>query len=278
MIREIPDPVTPEQIAGFIEIKQVTFVYPPRKKFGDEKEVLKDDKGGDIPKKRKKVLDEVSLSIDAGSRVAIVGPSGGGKSTLVSLIQRAYDPTSGFVEIDGINIRNLNLREFCRHIGIVDQGSLTINLSIRENVALGSQKPMTDEEIIECCRLAQLDVSSFDDGLDTVVGDMGSGISGGERQRIAIARAIASDPRILIFDEPTSSLDAMTEAKIKETIKQVSKGRTTIIIAHRLSTIQDCDEIFVMEKGKITASGTHSRLLDTSPTYRKFAEEQRIDF
>jgi ABC-type multidrug transport system fused ATPase/permease subunit len=258
--KEIDNPVVLLDMAGFIAFKNVSFAYP-----------TKDGERG------KSVVKNVSALFRAGEKVAIVGPSGSGKTTLITLLLRGYDPTAGAIEVDGHNLRNLSLKDYYRHIAVVDQSSLMMDMSIRDNIQLGAREPLADEDILSICRLVELEMDKFDKGLDTSVGEMGNAVSGGERQRLAIARALAANPKILVLDEATASLDAIVEAKIKRAIEIASRGRTTIVIAHRLSTVQHADRIFVMENGEIAAAGTHRELLRTSGLYMQLVQEQMIE-
>jgi ATP-binding cassette subfamily B protein len=259
-IREIDDPVHLKEVAGFINFRHVSFAFPK----------VDGTKG-------KTVVDDVSFYVNVGEHVAIVGPSGSGKTTLMTLLQRGYDPDAGVVEVDGHNLRNLALDDYYRHVAVVDQSSLMMDMSIRDMIQMGARRQLSDEEIILICRMVELDVNKIDGGLDKKVGEFGGSVSGGERQRIAIARALASDAKILILDEPTSSLDAIAEAKLRRALETASRGRTTITIAHRLVTVQGSDRIFVMEDGRITGSGTHHELLRSSGLYMQLVHEQKIE-
>lgn len=270
-IREIEDPVWLKTVEGFIDFKNISFTYPPTLQQDEDIDEVIVEK-----KPPKTILHGVNFSIRASERVAIVGPSGSGKSTLIRLLLRGYDPTKGSISIDGYDLQKLSLREYYRHVAVVDQSSLMLDMSIRDNIQLGSQILLTDEAIIMLCKLMELDMDSFDSGLDTKVGQDGDKVSGGERQRLAIARALASNPRILILDEATASLDGIAEAKIQRAIDVASEGRTTIIIAHRLATVQHADRIFVLEDGRISAEGTHRELLRNSSLYMELVEKQKI--
>ena len=224
------------------------------------------------------VLDGIDLDIDPGTTVALIGHTGSGKTTLASLVPRFYDVTEGAVEIDGVDVRDIAVRSLRGEIGLVPQDPFLFSASVRENIGFG-RLDATDEQIEHAARLAQAHefVAELPDGYDTVIGERGITLSGGQRQRIAIARALVVDPRILIFDDATASVDATTEAKIKLGLREAMKGRTTIIIAHRLSTISLADEIIVLDGGTIAARGTHDDLLASSPVYREVYEHGLLE-
>ena len=208
------------------------------------------------------VLHHISITIPHGQSVALVGPSGGGKSTVCSLIPRFYDVTAGSVTIGGQDVRTVSLKSLRRNIGIVQQDVYLFSGTIRENISYG--KPdASDEEIRRAAQLADLDefVSTLPDGYDTFVGERGTRLSGGQKQRISIARIFLRDPDILILDEATSALDNESERYIQRSLDRLSKNRTTITIAHRLSTIRDADRIYVIENGRVAEQGTHEELL-----------------
>lgn len=244
---------------GRVEFKQVSFHYQT------ERPILKN----------------ISFEIKPGQKVALVGASGSGKSTLVKLLFRFYDPVVGQVMIDGQDTRNVTQHSLRRAIGIVPQDTVLFNDTIRENVRYG-QPGASDEEVDEAIRLAHLDkfVQSLPQGLETRVGERGLKLSGGEKQRVAIARTILKRPPILVFDEATSSLDSESEKAILSAIDEVSKGHTSLVIAHRLSTIVDADQIIVLEQGCIVEQGTHAQLLSRNGAYANLwtAQKSRNNF
>ncbi len=219
------------------------------------------------------VLDGIDLEIPAGRTIALIGRTGSGKTTLATLVPRFYDVAAGRVLVDGIDVRHLVRRSLRREIGVIAQDPFLFSASIRDNIALGM--PDAPVEAVEAAaRAAQAHefILELPHGYDTVVGERGITLSGGQRQRIAIARALLIDPRILILDDATASVDATTEAKIRAGLREVMRDRTTIIIAHRLSTIALADEVAVLEDGRITARGTQAELLETSPVFREIHE------
>jgi ATP-binding cassette subfamily B protein len=225
--------------------------------------------------KTAEVLDGVNISIDAGKTVALVGPSGGGKTTLCSLLPRFYDVTSGFVTIDGKDVRDVTLKSLRSNIGIVQQDVYMFAGSVRDNISYG--KPdATDEEIIEAAKNANIHdfVMSLADGYDTYVGERGTRLSGGQKQRLAIARVFLKNPKILILDEATSALDNESERHIQASLEQLAKDRTTIVIAHRLSTIRNADEIIVINHKGIQERGSHETLLSQNGLYAKYYNMQ----
>jgi subfamily B ATP-binding cassette protein MsbA len=214
------------------------------------------------------VLKDISFEVRPGEMVALVGPSGAGKSTLIQLLHRFYDPTDGRIEIDGIDIKTVQRASLYRQVGLVPQETILFGGSIKENIHYG-KLDATDGEIIEAAKSANAHgfITAFPKGYDTIVGEKGINLSGGQRQRIAIARAILKNPRLLILDEATSSLDNESEAAIQEALDRLMEGRTTFVIAHRLTTIQKADRIFVMDKGRIVEEGTHAELLERRGLY-----------
>jgi len=229
---------------------------------------------GYLDKETRPVLHDVDLDIPAGRTVAIVGATGSGKTSLVSLISRLYDPTVGRVLLDGADVSRVQLRSLRSAIAVVSDDPFLFSTSVRENIAY-ARPEASAEEVRVAARRAQADgfISRLPRGYDTLVGERGLSLSGGQRQRIAIARALLADPRVLILDDATSSVDASTERAIKEALSEAMHGRTTFIIAHRLSTIALADEIVVMEGGRVVAEGDHETLLEESDLYREIVEK-----
>ena len=220
------------------------------------------------------VLRGVDLDVEAGRTVALVGPTGSGKTTLVMLIPRLYDVTRGSVLVDGVDVREVDPASLRREVAVVSDDAFLFSASLRDNIAY-ARPEAGDEEILMAAARAGLGslVNDLPDGLETLVGERGLTLSGGQRQRVAIARALLAEPRILILDDATSSVDATTESQIKAALAEVMEGRTTFVIAHRLSTIALADEVVVLEDGKVAARGTHDELLETSELYREIAEK-----
>jgi ATP-binding cassette subfamily B protein len=224
------------------------------------------------------VLEDVDLALDAGTTLALIGHTGAGKTTLASLVPRFYDVGAGRILVDGADVRDVTLASLRHEIGVIPQDPFLFSTTVRENIAFGRPE-MTDEEVERVARLAQAHefVARLPQGYETVIGERGITLSGGQRQRVAIARALALDPRILILDDATASVDATTEAQIRAGLREVMSGRTTLIIAHRLSTIALADEIVVLDTGRIVARGTHEELLETSPVYREIYEHGLLE-
>jgi ABC-type multidrug transport system fused ATPase/permease subunit len=242
-------------IAGDVAFEDVDFEYEP-----------------DAP-----VLRGVSFRAPAGTTTALVGPSGAGKSTLINLVMGFATPKRGRVLVDGRDLARLRLRDYRRQLGVVMQDNILFDGTIRDNIAFA--KPDANEaEILAAARIAHCDefVDRFEKGYDTIVGERGVKLSGGQRQRVAIARAILADPRILILDEATSSLDSESEALIRDGLRRLREGRTTLVIAHRLSTIQSADQILVLDEGRVVERGTHAELLAKGGLYRRLYEKQRL--
>ncbi|MBQ3671215.1 MAG: ABC transporter ATP-binding protein [Treponema sp.] len=252
-IENASDAIVPGEARGDVEFKNVEFSYT----------------------QERKILRNVSFTLPNGKCIAIVGPSGSGKSTLINLIPRLYDVDSGQITFDGIDVRKLDLSFLRGNVGIVSQETYLFNGTIRENL-LYAKSGASEEELVEACRTANIwdFVSSQETGLDTVVGNRGLKLSGGEKQRISIARVLLKDPALLIFDEATSALDSISESKIQEAIEPLIKSRTSILIAHRLSTILCADEILVVKDGEIVERGTHEELLGANGVYTKLYETQ----
>jgi ATP-binding cassette subfamily B protein len=224
------------------------------------------------------VLDGVELELEPGRTVALIGHTGSGKTTLAALVPRFYDVDAGRVTVDGADVRDVTVASLRREIGIVAQDPFLFSASVRENIAFGVPDA-TDAEVEQAARLAQAEefIAELPDGYDTVIGERGVTLSGGQRQRVAIARALVLDPRILVLDDATASVDATTEARIRLGLREVMAGRTTIIIAHRLSTIALADELVVLDRGRVAARGTHDELLATSPVYREIHEHGLLE-
>ncbi|MDQ3587428.1 MAG: ABC transporter ATP-binding protein/permease [Actinomycetota bacterium] len=218
------------------------------------------------------VLRDVDLDVDAGRTVALVGATGSGKTTLVLLVPRLYDADSGAVLVDGTDVRDVDLDSLRRDVALVSDDAFLFSATLRENIAYARSEASEDEvgEAAARAGLSEL-IGELPEGLETLVGERGLTLSGGQRQRVAIARALLAQPRILILDDATSSVDATTEGRIKEALGEVMEGRTTFVIAHRLSTVSLADEIVVLEEGRIAARGTHDELLEVSPLYRGIA-------
>ncbi len=242
----------PDKFKGKIEFKKVTFYY---------------GNGGSA---NKPILKNVSFTVEPNQRIAIVGPTGCGKTTLVKLLLRLYEPQEGTIYLDGLDIREYPLTELRRHIGYIEQEIYLFSRSIMDNITFGRPDAAFDE-IKEAAELAQVHefVMQFPDQYQTIIGERGTRLSGGEKQRVAIARALLTNPDILILDDAVSAVDSETEAKITRAIENVLKNRTTIIITHRLHTIRSSDKIIVLKRGQVVAEGTHNELLFVSEDYRR---------
>ena len=252
-IENAKDAVTPDKVTGDVVFEHVEFSY----------------------EESKKILKDISFTLNAGKSIAIVGPSGSGKSTIVNLIPRLYDVDSGSVTFDGIDVRKLDLKFLRDQVGVVSQETYLFNGTIRENL-LYAKPDSTEEAMVEALKKANIwdFIEKQEKGIDTEVGNRGLKLSGGEKQRISIARIILKDPTIFIFDEATSALDSISEKKIQDAIDPIIKSKTSILIAHRLSTILAADEILVVKDGTIAERGTHKELLNKEGVYRELYETQ----
>ena len=224
------------------------------------------------------VLRDVDLDVPAGRTLAVIGHTGSGKTTLTALVPRFYDVTAGRVTVDGVDVREVSLASLRSAIGVISQDPFLFSATVRENIAFG-RGDLSQDEVERVARAAQAHefVERLPQGYDTVIGERGITLSGGQRQRIAIARALAVNPRILILDDATASVDATTEAHIRVGLREAMRGRTTFIIAHRLSTIALADEIVVLDDGRVAARGTHDELLESSPVYREIYEHGLLE-
>lgn len=264
-IKEVENPIT-DDIIGDIQFEDVQFKYPARKKSHNST----------CDTESEMVLKGINFTIKQGQKVAFVGESGSGKSTIANLVRRAFDPQSGKITINNNNLKDLELKSFLKKIGSVDQEVNLFDKSIRENISYGTDKLLTDEELNKIAKMARIDAfyKKLEHGWDTIVGERGAKVSGGEKQRIGIARALAKNPEILIFDEATSALDTVSEKVVQKSIDQVCKGKTSIIIAHRLSTVKNCDKIFVLKSGVLLASGSHDWLILNCHYYKELVKHQ----
>jgi len=254
-VKEPKDAVGLDKVRGTIEFRSVSFHYP-RYEEGF-------------------YLDRVSLSIPAGSKVAFVGPSGAGKSTLMDLLSRFYDPIEGAILVDGVDIKNVSLKELRSNIGIVMQETIMFSGTIAENIRIG-RPDATDDEVVTALKHAYAweFVEKMNEGINSIVSERGMTLSGGQRQRLAIARIFLKDPRIVVLDEATSALDAESESYVQQALRSLMKDRTTLIIAHRLSTIRDVDHIFVVENGGIVEEGSVTDLLEIGGIFKRLYERQ----
>jgi subfamily B ATP-binding cassette protein MsbA len=225
----------------------------------------------------KEVLNGINFKILKGSTVALVGPSGGGKTTLMDLLPRFMDPSEGEICLDDISIKEISMRDVRALMGIVNQESILFNDTIYNNIAFG--RSYTQEEIIEAAKIANAHefIVKTADAYQTNIGDRGMKLSGGQKQRICIARAVLANPPILLLDEATSALDTESEKVVQNALKKLMKNRTSIVIAHRLSTIQEADQIIVLESGKIQEQGTHNELIKADGLYKKLIEMQTFN-
>jgi ABC-type multidrug transport system, ATPase and permease components len=256
-VTDKPDAMQLPPVRGLIEFDQVTFRYA----------------GSDAP-----ALQEVSFVAEPGQTVALLGATGSGKTSIINLIPRFYDPIAGSVKIDGHDIRDVTLDSLRSQIGIVLQETTLFSGTIRDNIAFGKPDATMDEVIAAAKAAAAHEfIMSFPQGYDTPVGERGATLSGGQKQRIAIARALLLNPRILILDDSTSSVDLATEMRIQRALDQLMKGRTSIVIAQRISTVMNADQILVLDRGRIVARGKHDELLEDSPIYAEIYRSQLVD-
>ena len=254
-MKDAPDAAELRDVKGQVDVDHVSFAYE-----------------GDLD-----VLHDVDLHVRAGETLAVVGPSGGGKSTLCQLIPRFYDVTEGSIRIDGQDVRHVTQRSLRQQVGVVQQDVFLFADSILNNIRCG--KPdATEEEVVRAAKLAEIydDIAAMPDGFDTYVGERGTLLSGGQKQRISIARIFLKNPPVLILDEATSALDSVTEAKLQQTFEKLSQGRTTIIIAHRLSTVRNADRIAVIENGRVAELGSHHELMEKNGAYAQLVRTQEL--
>jgi ATP-binding cassette subfamily B protein len=267
-ITDAPDAEQLVNVRGAVELEHVRFHY-------DETEELAEERGDEA---REWTLDDVSMRIQPGQLAALVGPSGAGKTTITYLVPRMYDTNEGAVRIDDRDVRKLTLGSIADAIGIVTQETYLFHDTIRRNLLYG-RPDATQEELESAARAANIHnrIAQLPEGYDTVVGERGYKLSGGEKQRLAIARVILKDPKILILDEATSSLDTTSERLVQAALEPLMEGRTTIAIAHRLSTILAADVIFVVDRGRIVEQGKHDELLAAGGLYATLYEQQFAD-
>ncbi|HEX2971727.1 MAG TPA: ABC transporter ATP-binding protein [Tepidisphaeraceae bacterium] len=256
------------KVRGHIALHRVSFAYPrtDKKAAGTSPQAKVDTC---------RVLSDISLDVRAGQTIALVGPSGAGKTTFCNLIARFYDPTSGAILLDGTDLRNIAVRSYRRLLGIVEQDTFLFDGTIAQNIAYG-RRDATPEQIASAARQANAHdfILQVETGYDTLIGERGVKLSGGQRQRLTIARAILADPKLLILDEATSNLDSESERLIQMSLNQLMLGRTCFVIAHRLSTIRNADRIVGLEQGRIADQGTHDELMSRSTHYRYMVELQ----
>jgi subfamily B ATP-binding cassette protein MsbA len=254
LVKNKPNPIFLQEFKSEIEFKNVSFAYD-----------------------RELVLKKVNLTVEKGKTIALIGPSGGGKSTLADLVPRFYDPTGGEVLIDGISLRDYEIESLRKQVGVVTQESILFNDTIFNNICFGMEN-VKEADVIEAAKVAHAHefVVQMENGYQTLIGERGSKLSGGQRQRLSIARAVLKNPPILILDEATSALDSESERLVQDALYTLMQNRTSIIIAHRLSTIQHADEIVVIQQGQIVERGQHDNLIEGNGLYKKLIEIQKL--
>ncbi|TFH31539.1 MAG: ABC transporter ATP-binding protein, partial [Anaerolineales bacterium] len=294
-ITDAPQALTLEKTEGHVRFEHVCFSYTGEdgqpvgleelRRFGwgshgaylppKKEPKLESAEGGEDAREMLWALQDVSFEIKPGQVAALVGPSGAGKTTITYLLPRLYDPSEGQISLDGHNLREIKLEALANHVGVVTQETYLFHATLRENL-LYAKPDATQEELDRVCRAANIHgfIASLSDGYDTVVGERGYRLSGGEKQRVAIARVLLKDPRVLILDEATSHLDSQSEALIQEAMQAVMHGRTSLVIAHRLSTVMDADIILVMDKGRLVERGRHEELLSGGGLYATLYQTQ----
>ena len=272
---KVPTAPPARAVAGRLEFRNVDFAYSRSGQPASDGMANGVYASGRGPRAGEKVLSGLDFTIEAGQTIGLIGATGSGKSSLMYLIPRFYDVQAGSILIDGIDVRDWDLKSLRQAVGLVAQHPALFNRSIRDNIAFGNPEMHTDD-VRQAARMAQAEgfIEERDDGLDHVVEEAGANLSGGQKQRLAIARALAVDPRILLLDDATSSVDLETEAEIQEAFRDASKGRTTIIVAHRVTSIIDADRILILDEGRVVADGTHAELLGDSPIYRELYDSQ----
>src|SRR5262249_1522962 len=252
-VRDRPDAIDTGRLSGLVEFKDVSFSYDGKRP----------------------AVEDISFTALHGETIALVGPTSAGKWTAIALLHRAFDPQSGFIRIDGMDVRGLKLAALRRNIGVVFQEAMLFDRSISENLCVGKPDAGDEELRVAASRAQALDfIERNERGFETKVGERGRMLSGGERQRLSIARALLKDPPILILDEATSALDAVTEAKVNAALDEVMKGRTTFVIAHRLSTIRHATRILVFDNGRVIESGTFDELVAKGGRFADLARAQ----